>query len=64
MPKWTRNNCKNGKQTSLLVKGARSAKQKYQTTVCTSKLSKQQSFYHTSEQRKLSKFLRQTSHTI
>ena len=49
MPKRTRNNCKNGKQTSLVVKGARSVKQKSQTTVYTSKCSKQQSFYHTSE---------------
>ena len=39
MPKQTRNMCKNGKQTSLLVQGARNAEQKSQTTVDTSKLS-------------------------
>ena len=65
MPKQTRNMCKNGKQTSLLVQGARNAKQKSQATVDTSKLSKQQSLYRTSEWHKLRYMcLRQTNQTI
>ena len=35
MPKPNRNGCKNGKQTNLLVQGARSAVQKSQITVDT-----------------------------
>ena len=35
MPKPNRTNCKNGKQTDLLVQGARSAAQKSQITVDT-----------------------------
>ena len=53
MPKPNRNDCKNGKQTNLLVQGTRSAVQKSQVTVDTKTLSKQQSMYHTSEWHKL-----------
>ena len=50
MPKLNRNTWKNGKQTNLLVQGARTAVQKSQITVDTKKtLRKQQSMYHTSE---------------
>ena len=35
MPKPNRNNCKNGKQTNLVVEGTRSAVQKSQITVDT-----------------------------
>ena len=52
MPKPHRNGCKNGKQTNLLVQGI-SDVQNSQVTVDTKTLSKQQSTYHTSEQRKL-----------
>ena len=38
MPKPNRNACKNGKQTNLLVHGARNAIQKSQKTVDTKKL--------------------------
>ena len=47
MPKRNRNDCKNGKQTDLLVDGIRSAAQKSQVTVDIKTLSKQQSMYHT-----------------
>ena len=68
MPKQTRNICKNGKQTSLLVQGARNAKQKSQTTVDTSKLSANNKVciaHLTSEWHKLRYMcLRQTNQTI
>ena len=37
MPKPNRNGCKNGKQTNLLIQGARSAVQKSQIAVDTKK---------------------------
>ena len=45
MPKWTRNNCKNSKQTNWLVLCARSFVQKSQITEDTSKLCKQQVWF-------------------
>ena len=49
MPKTNKNCCKNGNQTNLLVQGIRSAVQKFQVTLDTKTISKQQSMYHTSE---------------
>ena len=49
MPKPNRNDCKNGKQTNLLVQGTRSAVQKPQVRVDIKTLSKQLRMYHTSE---------------
>ena len=53
MPKPNKNCCKNCKQTNLLVQGIRSAVQKFQVTLDTKTLSKQQSMYHASEWHKL-----------
>ena len=49
MTKPNRNGCKNAKKTNLQVQGTRSATQKFQVTVYTKSLSKQQSVYLTSE---------------